>query len=369
MDPNRRIPSDLLPTQRNFASGPSLVRTEVREGLARAPYATSHRGVAYVDLQRETTSRLRALLGVPEEYVFVYVPGGATDCMDVLSWSLIAERSAHLVSGQFSSVFGQVASRVAGLAEPPRLISASHGSHPPLAPVPGVDLLAVTLNETSTGVQVCPGDLRSEGCLVAWDGTSAAGGLEVDPADADALFFSPQKCFGAPAGLAVLIVSPAAIERREQVAARRAIPYTLDLGKHLAKAVKHQTLNTPSALTLQAIHDQAGWMLAAGGLPAMAARCRESSGVLYDWAEARSFARPFVADPALRSQTTVTIEVDPDVVAVAELRAALERQGIVGLKSYGTIGQNQLRIATFPNLEPDSLRALVACIDWLLDGR
>ena len=71
-----QIPSELLPAQRNFACGPSLVRPEVAEGLARAPYELTHRGPAYMEVQEAASSCMRELFRVPADYTFCYVPGG-----------------------------------------------------------------------------------------------------------------------------------------------------------------------------------------------------------------------------------------------------------------------------------------------------
>ena len=54
--------------------------------------------------------------------------------------------------------------------------------------------------------------------LVLIDATSGAGGLPLDAAQADAYYFAPQKSFGSDGGLWLALLSPAAIERIEQIA-------------------------------------------------------------------------------------------------------------------------------------------------------
>ncbi len=48
---------------------------------------------------------------------------------------------------------------------------------------------------------------------MAVDATSAAGGMRVDPAQFDAYYFAPQKCFAADGGLWMALLSPAALDR------------------------------------------------------------------------------------------------------------------------------------------------------------
>jgi phosphoserine aminotransferase len=107
-------------------------------------------------------------------------------------------------------------------------------------------------------------------------------------------------------------------------------------------------------------------MLAQGGHDAMLARTRESSAHLYSWADGHPHAAPFVADPAKRSLVVGTIDFDEDVDAAA-LAATLRANGIVDVEPYRKLGRNQLRIAMFPATDPADVRALTACIDWVLE--
>jgi phosphoserine aminotransferase len=39
----------------------------------------------------------------------------------------------------------------------------------------------------------------------------------------------------------------------------------------------------------------------------------------------------------------------------------------VDIEPYRKLGRNQLRIATYPAVEPDDVRALTACIDYVIE--
>ncbi|HAN71493.1 MAG TPA: phosphoserine transaminase, partial [Actinobacteria bacterium] len=95
------------------------------------------------------------------------------------------------------------------------------------------------------------------------------------------------------------------------------------------------------------------------------ARTSESSGVLYDWAAASDVATPFVADPAQRSGVVATIDID-DAIDATSITKALRLNGIVDTEPYRKLGRNQLRIAVFPSVEPDDVRALTRCIDHVI---
>jgi phosphoserine aminotransferase len=205
--------------------------------------------------------------------------------------------------------------------------------------------------------------------LVLIDATSGAGGLPVDLNKADAYYFAPQKSFAADGGLWLAMLSPAAVERVEQLAADdgRWIPEFLSIATALDNSRKDQTYNTPAVATLLLLADQVEWMLGNGGLDWCVARTRESSGHLYGWAEASEFATPFVAEQAKRSLVVGTIDFDESVDGAA-LAAALRANGIVDVEPYRKLGRNQLRVGMFPAVEPADVEALTACVDWVVDN-
>jgi len=205
--------------------------------------------------------------------------------------------------------------------------------------------------------------------LVLIDATSGAGGLPVDLNDVDAYYFAPQKSFASDGGLWLSVISPAAAQRIEELAASdRWIPEFLSLATALENSRKDQTYNTPALATLLLLADQIDWMLGNGGLDFAVGRTRASSEHLYGWAEASPYASPFVADPAQRSLVVGTIDFSDDVDAAA-VAATLRANGIVDTEPYRKLGRNQLRVAMFPAIEPDDVKALTACIDYVVEAR
>ncbi|HVF14596.1 MAG TPA: aminotransferase class V-fold PLP-dependent enzyme, partial [Acidimicrobiales bacterium] len=199
--------------------------------------------------------------------------------------------------------------------------------------------------------------------LVLVDATSAAGGMRVDPAEFDAYYFAPQKCFAADGGLWLALLSPAAVERVERIrASGRWTPALLDLGLALGSSRLDQTYNTPGLATVFLMVEQVEWMLAGGGLEWAAARSEASSAVLYRWAEASAYASPFVADPAQRSPVVGTVDLDASVDAGA-VASVLRANGIVDTESYRKLGRNQLRIAMYPAVEASDVAILTRAID------
>ena len=365
------IPADLLPQDGRFGAGPSKVRPEQLDALVatgRSYLGTSHRQAPVKDVVGRLRDGLRQLFSLPDGYEVVLGNGGATEFWDIATFGLIERRSQHLSFGEFSSKFAQAAA-AAPFLEDPSVIKSEPGTHPLPTAEPGVDLYALTHNETSTGVmmpirRVAGAD---DGALVAVDATSAAGGLPVDASEFDVYYFSPQKNFASDGGLWLALMSPAALERVARIAASgRWVPASYDLTIALDNSTKNQTYNTPSLATIHLMTTQVEWMNGNGGLPWCVERTADSSTRLYTWAEKTPYATPFVADPDARSQVIGTIDFDESVDAAAVAKV-LRSNGVVDVEPYRKLGRNQLRVAMFPAVEPADVEALTACIDWVVE--
>ncbi len=366
--PAIEIPDSLKPRDGRFGCGPSKVRPEAVDALHRAAstyLGTSHRKPQVKRVVERLQEGLRTLFALPEGYEVVLGNGGATAFWEAAVFGLIERRSQHLVFGEFSGKFARSVQAAPHLEA--EVVEAPYGDHPECEPRPGVDAYCFPQNETSTGVCMPVQRPEADG-LVLVDATSAAGGLPVEPTEFDAYYFSPQKCFAADGGLFAALLSPAAVERIERLAADagRYVPPFLSLKIALDNARKHQTYNTPALATLFLFAHTVDWMNAEGGLSFTTARCQESSGILYRWAQASEYARPFVTRPEARSPVTCTIDLE-DTVPAATVAAVLRANGIVDTESYRKLGRNQLRIATFPAVEPADVEALTRCIDYVVE--
>ena len=365
------IPAELLPGDGRFGSGPSKVRTESVAALAEGAPAylgTSHRQPGVRSVVSRIRSGLAELFSLPDGYQVVLGNGGATAFWDVATFCLIERRSEHLSFGEFSSRFAATVAAAPHL-QPPEVLESPPGTHPAPAAMDGIDTYALTHNETSTGVSmdITRPEGAAPGALIVVDGTSAAGGLRIDPAQSDAYYFSPQKCFAADGGLWVSLLSPAAADRAVRIAASgRYIPEFFSLPVAIDNSAKQQTYNTPSVATLLLLVTQLDWLNDQGGLSWAAERTADSSSRLYTWAEKTPYTTPFVADPAQRSQVVGTIDFAADVDA-ATVAATLRANGIVDTEPYRALGRNQLRIGMFPAVDPADVEALTACIDFVTE--
>jgi phosphoserine aminotransferase len=364
--PDITIPRDLLPADGRFGCGPSKVRPEQLAALAATGTSylgTSHRQAGVRSVVRRIREGLATLFALPDGYEVMLGNGGTTAFWDAATFGLVERRSQHTVFGEFSAKFAEAA-RLAPFLDEPYVVKADPGTVADPVPDETVDLYALTHNETSTGAATT---IRrpADGAFVAVDATSAAGGLRVDPDQFDVYYFAPQKVFAADGGLWLALVSTAALDRIEQVAASRWIPASLDLTIARDNSRLDQTYNTPALATLFLLADQLDWLNGLGGLEGAASRCDESAAILYGWADAAAYATPFVKDPEHRSHVVGTIDFD-DAVDAATLAKVLRANGIVDTEPYRKLGRNQLRVGMFPAVDPDDVRALTACVDYVV---
>jgi phosphoserine aminotransferase len=369
IDTSLRIPDDLKPADGRFGCGPSKVRRDAltRLGERHDLMGTSHRQAPVKAVVRQVRDGLRELFSLPDGYEVALGNGGSTAFWDAAAAGLIRERALHLVCGEFSQKFATVTTRAPFLTDP-LVVSSDPGDAPEVIGEAGVDVIAWPHNETSTGVMMpVRRPAGSDGALVLVDATSGAGGLPVDVTHADAYYFAPQKSFGSDGGLWLALLSPAAVERIGELASAndRWIPESLALSTALENSRLDQTYNTPALATLLLLADQLDWMLTGGGLDFCVSRTRASSSHLYEWAEASTYATPFVSDPSKRSLVVGTIDFADEVDATT-LAKTLRANGIVDVEPYRKLGRNQLRVGMFPAVEPGDVEALTACIDWVV---
>ena len=302
------------------------------------------------------------LFRLPDGYEVVLGNGGSTAFWDAAAFCLIEQRAQNLR-------LRRVRRKFAAAAAAPLLDAPARRQ----APTPGSrsEIRGSSTASTSTPGRTTrprPASWRRSrrvdgdaGALTVIDATSAAGGIDFDAAETDVYYFAPQKNFASDGGLWFALFSPAAIERVERIAASgRYIPEFLSLKNAVDNSRLNQTLNTPALATLLLLENQLDWINGNGGLAWADARTRESSSVLYDWAESRRRTRPR-SSPTRRtarrwsSRSTSTSRSMPR--AIAEI---LRANGIVDTEPYRKLGRNQLRVATFTAIEPDDVRALIA---------
>lgn len=355
-------PGEGLPSRWFFTVGPTqlhpLVPGALREAVGTGLPSWSHRsGPARADVGR-TVEALRALLGIPEGHRVLFV-SSATEAMERVVEGAVERHSVHLVNGAFARRFQAIAGN---LGREPVALEVPDGRSFDLEAVAleaGTELVALTQNETSTGVALDPSGIasladRHPEVLVAVDTVTAAPLQPLDLSRVDAAFFSVQKLFGLPAGLAVLVASPRLVERaRERQSDGRCVGGYLHLPALAAAAERNETVATPNSLGIHLLGRVAESYLQRG-IETLREENRAGAALLGDAARRAgwSFFPPRERD---RSGTVLVFEVPGGSSTV---RARLESAGFLVASGYGAHRDTQVRMGCFPVHPPSAVEAL-----------
>ncbi len=326
-----------------FYPGPSKVYPQVAEYAAEAVRAgivsLNHRSAGFMDIVKETVRLLHEKLDIPADYHIALV-SSATECWEIVAQSLTAHASLHPYSGAFGKKWMEYAYRI----KPPVNISEA-------------DVLCIVQNETSNGTQVNMETLaqfrRDFSGLIAVDAVSSMAGVAFDWPLADVWFASVQKCFGLPAGLAVLVYSPAALKRAGEIGEHAHYNSLLFIHENFSK---FQTPYTPNGLGIYLL------MRVMQQVPPIAAVHAMTKKRATDWYSffenelAGSRFNVLIKEPAIRSDTVIAVEAsESDCKAI---KTAAQQAGITLGNGYGDWKNTTFRIANFPAITDDEIGTL-----------
>ena len=371
---------DLRPADPHFSSGPCAKRPGWSVGaLAGALLGRSHRAKHPKARLAEVIERSRRVLGMPADWRLGIVPASDTGAVELALWSLLGARPVDVLAFEnFSATWASDIVKQLKLADA-RVLKAPYGRLPDLAQVDFSHDVVLAWNGTTSGVRVPDGDwipADREG-LTFCDATSAAFAMQLPWDKLDVVTWSWQKALGGEAAHGMLALSPRAVERLLTYQPAWPVPkiFRLTSGGKLNEGVfKGETINTPSLLCAEDALDGLRWAESIGGLPALMARSEASFAAVAGWV-ARSDWAEFLAEvPATRSCTSICLKITApwftaldtagQVVAVKQLAALLENEGV----AYDIAGHRDappgLRLWAGATVEPDNIRALLPWLDW-----
>ena len=343
-----------------FNPGPAAVYPAVRQYLTDAFdegwLSAPHRSERVTALVRQVVADLKTKLNIPQEYTVLFT-GSATEGWEILTQSLTPRRSLHFYNGAFGEKWLKYAQ-----AQRP----ASGGHRFGLEEVPeisllppdltGTDLVCLTQNETSTATQLREGVIlnfynRVGPALLAVDATSSMAGVNLKFVKADAWLASVQKCFGLPAGLGLLVLSPRAVAQAKEIGDKT---YYNSLVPSLAQMLNHQTNYTPNVLGIYLLSRV---LAEREPIKAISQHLADRAHKLYDFFEQATPLTPLIANPETRSTTVIGLQGPPALIEEVK-RRALEAGLYLG-SGYGDLKANTLRIANFPAVADAAMEALV----------
>lgn len=348
-----------------FTVGPAelyfTVEDHIKQALKEQIPSISHRSIAFQNIYRKAAGNIRELLNIPESYYILFI-GSGTEAWERILQNCVEHTSCHLVNGSFSKRFAQTAEALNLKTE---TIKAEHGSccNPNDIILPSdCELIALTHNETSTGVTQPAKDISQirgafPDTLLAIDVVSSAPCFDFPVSDVDSLFFSVQKGIGLPAGLGVLIVNERCINKAEQKQEKG-----LSIGSYhsilslIENSVKYQTPETPNVLGIYLL-GQVMENMNQKGIAQIKQELNYKAAVLYQALETCNYLKPFVNNHQCRSKTTIVAELE-DPALSEKLRNYLKAKNMIVSTGYGEYKQNHIRIGNFPTHSKEQMEML-----------
>ena len=243
---------------------PDHLRMALRDGIP----SISHRSKQFKVLFEETITGLRELLGLDDSHHIVFT-SSATEIWQHICQNLVNNSIHHLVNGAFSEKFFQTSQALLPAATCFKTNEGNGIRAIDVNPPPNSELIALTYNETSTGARMNPEDIHTirekyTDQLLAMDVVSAAPVLDFDINLIDTFYFSVQKGFGLPAGLAVWVYNNRCMEKFHKISEQKKIAPFRNLGKLHEMAQKNQTPETPNILNIHLLNEVIKDMLRKG---------------------------------------------------------------------------------------------------------
>lgn len=348
----------------NFYPGPSRVYSNITEYIYEAYkdgiLGINHRSLEFMELQKKTKRLIKERLAIPDDYEVLFV-SSATEAWEIIPQSLVRKRVQCFYNGAFGEKWQDYTMNLAlEVVSTPFEINAT-------LPVDKLDEKAewifITQNETSNGTMVAMdtlGELNAQkqgNQLIAVDATSSMAGIKLDFSLADIWFASVQKCFGLPAGMAVMVVSPAAIERSFDLGERGHYNSFLRIVENHRK---NQTHHTPNVLLIYLL---CRTMNISKGIDYIDDKIRKRYDAWKSVVDDVSALSWLVEDDDLRSRTVLALHYNH----TGHLKKIANQSDIILGNGYGQWKDSSIRIANFPAIKSKEIDKLVRFLKRNLD--
>ncbi len=346
----------------NFTPGPSQLyfttEDHVRQALRENIGSLTHRSKEFETIFKQATEGLKELLSIPPNF-HIFFAGSATEIWERSIQNLVENESFHLVNGAFSNRYHEIATQLNKAAIK---VEVTKGNGFTEIQIPsGTELIAVTHNETSTGVSL-PLEFihqvkeKNKDALVIVDAVSSLPYPQFDYSKIDSVFFSIQKGFGLPAGLGVWVVNDRCIAKAEMLQSKGvAIGTYHSLPTYLTNGKKNQTPETPNVLGIYLLAQVVRDMLTKG-IGTIRKETEYKAAILYQALQFNKLANVFVKEEKFQSKTVIVADCGENTQRITQL---LQSKGLYPGEGYGELKKSQLRFANFPTHSKEQYELLV----------
>ena len=346
----------------NFAAGPAVMPVPVLEQMQRdllalpgvgiSIFEISHRSKEFESIMAQTEADIRTLAGVPSNYRVLFLQGGASLQFSMVPMNLL-DRDAtadYIDTGSWADKAITEAKKIGGVHVAASTKADNYTRIPSSSEIRLTDRAAyvhITSNNTIEGTEWKALPSVGAAPLVS-DASSDMFSRPIDIASHALVYAGAQKNMG-PAGLTIVIVRDDLLERSRARAAT--LPTMMNYAVH---AENKSLYNTPPVVAVYATGLVMKWLLAQGGLPAIAAINERKAGKLYAEIDRTGFYRGTAAKDS-RSVMNVTFRLPSEELEKTFVRESTAA-GLDGLKGHRAVGGMRASIYNaFPEAGVDAL--------------
>ncbi len=342
----------------SFYPGPSKVYPELarylQDAMKEGILSQNHRSLAFMDMLKNCIQLFKQKQNIPDDY-YVYFTSSATECWEIVSQSLVKNHSHHVFNGAFGEKWFDYASRLNQKTSKTKFDFQEKFDSKSLNQI-SADMLCFTQNETSNATQIDLSFLEkiNNDSLIAIDVTSSLGGIELDWKLGDIWLASVQKCLGLPAGLGVMICSPKALKRAEEIGERSHYNSLLFMHENFLKYQTHYTPNVLGIYLLMRIMQQVS------DIQTISSKTKARVNDFYNFIINETKLNLLIKNNFVRSETVIAIE--GKVEEIAALKQKAKENKITLGNGYGDWKDTTFRIANFPAIEDwefDKLKSIL----------
>jgi phosphoserine aminotransferase len=302
-------------------------------GVGMSVMEISHRSKTFDEIIQGAESGLRELLGIPKDYVVLFLQGGASLQFTMVPMNFLSlDGSAdYIVTGSWGKKAVKEAKNFGGVDMAANMADGGFTRVPSQEELQlnaSAAYVHMTSNETIEGVEFKTEPEVGDVPLVA-DMSSNILSKPIPVEKYGVLYAGAQKNMG-PSGVTVVIMREDLLPR-----VRQGVPTMLDYNTH----AKNKSLyNTPNTWGIYILNLVCKWLKDKGGLAGMQAENEAKAQLIYDAIDATDFYRGH-ADPDSRSAMNVTFRLPSEDLEkkFASEATAAKLDGLKGHRSVGGI--------------------------------
>lgn len=341
----------------NFGAGPSVLPPEVYNEASSAVkeyknsgmsiLEISHRSDLFEEIILETTSLLRSLMKIPNDYYILFLQGGGSQQFAMIPMNLLAvdETAYYIDSGVWAKRAQEESSKIGRSIILASSSSDNYNYIPKDYRIPDdASYLHITTNNTIYGTQWL--NVPKTSIPLIADASSDILSKEINITDYGLLYAGAQKNLG-PAGVTLVIIKKDIIGK-----SKRILPKIFDYNEHVnAKSL----YNTPPVFAIYVMLLNLRWLQKSGGVTYIEKLNFSKADLLYRELDSNPlFIGHSVKED--RSIMNITFRITQPGLEKTFLETTT-KHGIAGIKGYRSVGG--FRVSTYNAVPIENIQYLV----------